>query len=143
VVSNLDDVSFSSQRTEDNDGDANDFHLGTGGLPAAQATNGDDECYGRGFIGVTNCWGAYDGHNNMYAKTVFFSHLYIKTIILHQDRFGTNIGKTQKRLPFSQVLAHERTGQPVRPFREWLLVRVASVGLGTYSVEAVPMTHDA
>ena len=25
-------------------------------------------CYGRGFQGTTNCWGAYDGHNNMCSR---------------------------------------------------------------------------
>ena len=68
MVGNNDGVSFSSQRTEDHDDDTGDFHLGTGGLPADQATNGDDECYGRGFQGITNCWGAYDTHNNMCSR---------------------------------------------------------------------------
>ena len=36
-------VSFSSHATEDRDDDAGDFHIGTGGNPQEQATNGDDE----------------------------------------------------------------------------------------------------
>jgi hypothetical protein len=34
------------------------------------------------------------------AETGILSHLYIKTIFC-QDRLGTNIGKTQKKMPFS------------------------------------------
>ena len=43
VIGEADAVSFSSHATEDRDDDAGDFHIGTGGNPQEQATNGDDE----------------------------------------------------------------------------------------------------
>ena len=47
----------------------------------------------------------------VYANTVVSSHLYTP---FYQDRLGTNIAKTQKRLPFFQVAQEEDTPRPYR-----------------------------
>lgn len=50
-------------RWEDSANDPGDFLVGT--MEAGNEGGGDAHCYGRGYVGVTNCWGSYDGHGNM------------------------------------------------------------------------------
>jgi hypothetical protein len=44
-------------------------------------------------------------NRSILRKTAFLSHLYIKRPFC-QDRLGTNIGKTQKKMPFSAPRLH-------------------------------------
>ena len=47
-------------------------------------------------------------------KRRFFCAILYKNASFYQDRLGTNIGKTQKRVAFPQVLRQGTVGCPVR-----------------------------